>query len=152
MKRLLVYFALVAVVFGCTTIKYVPVKETEYVTVRDSVAVHDTTIAYQIEKEYIEKYSKDTLRLETNYSNFVAYQDTLSGLLSGKAWNKNKSVEIPTQWKEKIVYRDSVVTQEVPIEVVKEVKTTPRWAWYSLIFSIICVFGIAFYAYTHLKP
>lgn len=137
MKRLLVYFALVAVVFtACTTIKYIPVKETEYVTIKDSVYFRDTTVQYQIEKEYVKEYAKDTLRLSTKYSDFTAYQDTLSGLLSGYAKNKEKLIDIPMSVKEKIVYKDSIVTKEVPVpvEVEKKVKFVP---WYAKILSWI---------------
>ena len=152
MRKFLFLSFVVAFFAACTTIKYIPVKETEYVTIKDSVYFRDTTIKYQVEKEYVERYATDTLRLETAYSRFIAFQDTTIGKLSGKAWNKSKTIEIPTQWKEKIVYRDSVVTKEIPIEVVKEIKTTPRWAWYSLIFSIVCLLLGGFYAYIHLKP
>lgn len=141
MKRLLVYFVLVAVVFtACTTIKYVPVKETEYVTIKDSVYFRDTTIQYRIEKEYVKEYAKDTLRLSTKYSDFTAYQDTLSGLLSGYAKNKEKLIDIPMSVKEKIVYKDSIVTKEVPVpvEVEKKVKFVP---WYA---KILSGFGIVF--------
>ena len=82
--------ALLAVVFtACSKKIYIPVEHTEYVHITDSVAVHDTTIQYRLEKEYIEKYATDTLKLETAYSNFVAFQDTLSGKLSGKAHLSN---------------------------------------------------------------
>ena len=136
MRRSLLYFVLVAVFFtaGCKTIQYVPIEHTEYVHIKDSVYFRDTTVQYQIEKEYIEKYAQDTLRLETAYSNFVAFTDTTVGKLSGKAWNKSKTVEIPAQFKEKIVYKDSLVYQDkpVPVEVEKVVKVVP---WYAKILS-----------------
>lgn len=128
MKRLLVYFTLLLQVFvACTTIKYVPVKETEYVTIKDSVYFRDTTVQYRIKKEYVKEYAKDTLRLETNYSEFTAYQDTLSGFLSGYAKNKEKVIDIPLSVKEKVIYKDSIVTKEipVPVEVEKVVKKVP---------------------------
>lgn len=137
MSKKIVYFAVALLVFAACRTVYVPVKETEYVHIKDSVAVHDTTIAYQIEKEYIERYATDTLRLETNYSNFVAFQDTTVGKLSGMAWNKSKTVEVPVQWKERIVYRDSISVKEVPVEVEKPVPYVP------LFWRICSVFGIA---------
>ncbi len=136
-----VYFVLVAVIFAsCTTIKYIPVKEKEYITIKDSVYFRDTTVQYQIEKEYVKEYAKDTLRLSTKYSDFTAYQDTLSGLLSGYAKNKEKLIDIPMSVKEKIVYKDSIVTKEVPVpvEVEKKVKFVP---WYA---KILSGFGIVF--------
>lgn len=151
MKHLLWFW--IAVIFtSCTTIKYIPVKETEYVTVRDSVYFRDTLIKYSIEKEYVKEYAKDTLRLSTSYSEFEAYQDTLTGLLAGTAKNKDKIIGIPVSIKEKVSVKDSIVYKEIPIEIVKEIKTTPRWAWYSLIFSIVCLLVCGFYAYIHLKP
>lgn len=129
---------------GCKTIQYVPVTHTEYITVRDSVAIHDTTIQYRLEREYIERYATDTLFLDTRYSEFVAYTDTTVGKLSGKAWNKEKIVEIPTQWKEHIVYRDSIVYQEkpYPVEVVKEVRHTPKfWKFFGLIGMLTVIAG-----------
>lgn len=121
---------------ACTTVKYIPVKETEYVTIKDSVYFRDTTVQYRIEKEYVKEYAKDTLRLSTKYSDFTAYQDTLSGLLSGYAKNKEKLIDIPMSVKEKIVYKDSIVTKEVPVpvEVEKKVKFVP---WYAKILSWI---------------
>ena len=61
---LLFYF--LAFFTGCKTI-YVPVEHTEYVTVRDSVYLKDTTVQYKVEKEYVKDYSDllDTLHLET---------------------------------------------------------------------------------------
>ena len=125
---------------GCSTIKYIPVKETEYVTIKDSVYFRDTTIQYQIEKEYVKEYANDTLRLSTKYSDFTAFQDTLSGLLSGYAKNNENLINIPISVKEKIVYKDSIVTKEVPVpvEVEKVVRKVP---WYA---KILSGFGILF--------
>ncbi len=115
-------FAIFAVFFaalinsGCK-VQYVPVETIKEVHTIDSVYLRDTTIQYRIEKEYDKEYAKDTLRLETNYSEFTAYQDTLSGLLSGFAKNKEKLIDIPISVKEKVVVRDSLVYKEVPVPV-----------------------------------
>lgn len=139
MKRLLVYFVFIAVVFtSCTTVKYIPVKETEYITIKDSVYFRDTTIQYQIEKEYVRDYTGmlDTLRLETKYSEFEAHLDTLSNKLSGSARNKELSIPVQASLKEKVQYRDSIVYKEIPTpyEVEKPVKFVP---WYAKILSWI---------------
>lgn len=128
--RILVYFALVAVVFtACTTVKYIPVKETEYVTVRDTTVLRDTTVQYQIEKEYVRDYTGllDTLRLSTGLAEAESYVDTARNVLTGSIRNKDKTLNIPTQYKERTVYRDSIITKEVPVpvEVEKIVKRTP---------------------------
>lgn len=139
MKRLLVYFALVAVVFtACTTIKYVPVKETEYVTVRDSVYFRDTLVRVELEKARLSDFCDltDTLVLSTDLARSTAYLDSTSGKLKGTLENIKKYVEKPVQIKEKIVYRDSVTTKEipVPVEVEKIVKKTP---WYMKVLAWI---------------
>lgn len=147
-KSSLVFCALFALVFAACSprIVYVPVKDTEYVTVKDTTIIRDTTIQYRIEREYIERYADDTLRMETSYSNFVAFADTSTGKLSGKAWNKDKNVEIPTQYKERLVYRDSIVTKEipVPVEVEKKVPYVP-WLWRAL--SVIGILAIAYFVF-----
>ena len=124
-------FAAIAVVIaattnGCSVIKEVPVVHTEYVHTIDSVYVKDTTIQYRIEKEYVKEYAKDTLRLETNYSEFTAFQDSTTGMLAGTAKNKEKLIDIPISVKEKVVVRDSVVYKEVPVKVEVPVKYTPK--------------------------
>lgn len=133
MKRVLVYFAFVAVVFtalaACTTIKYVPVKETEYVTVRDSVYFRDTLVRVELEKARLSEVCDltDTLVLSTDFVRSTAFLDSTSGKLKGTLVTLKDYLEKPVQIKEKIVYRDSVTTKEipVPVEVEKIVKKVP---------------------------
>ena len=131
--RTLVNIAVASLVFAaCSTVKYVPVKEIEYVTVRDTTVLRDTTIQYQIEKEYVRDYTGllDTLRLSTGLAEAETYVDTTRNVLTGSIRNKNKTLNIPTQYKERTVYRDSIVYKEkpVPVEVEKIVKKVPWWA------------------------
>lgn len=131
--RLLVNAAAGLLVFAaCSTVKYVPVKETEYVTVRDTTVLRDTTIQYQIEKEYVRDYTGllDTLRLSTGLAEAETYVDTTRNVLTGSIRNKEKTLNIPTQYKERTVYRDSIVYKEkpVPYEVEKIKKVVPWWA------------------------
>lgn len=142
MKRLLVYFVLVAAVFtACTTIKYVPVKETEYVTVRDSVYFRDTLVRIELEKARISDFCDvgDTLVLSTDLAQSWATLDTTSGKLKGGIENIKKYVEKNVPVKEKIVYRDSIVKQEVPVpvEVEKIVQKVP------LLYKIFAWIGFA---------
>ncbi len=139
--RKMIALALGLMMIGCKTV-YVPIERTEYVTVKDSVYFRDTVVQYKVEKEYIKDYTGllDTLEMETSYSNFVAWVDTSAAKLSGIARNKEKTVDIPVQVKEKVVVRDSVVYKEVPVpvEVVKEVHPKYELAlWGYLVFSLI---------------
>lgn len=157
-KYTFLFWLPVAVFFTACKTVYVPVKETEYVHIKDSVYFRDTTVQYQIEKEYIRDYTGllDTLRLSTNFSEFESYIDTLSNKLSGSARNKDKSIPVPVQYKERIVYRDSISYKEkpIPIEVEKKVRYTP---WYAKILTWIgglALLGLLIYflrAYLRLK-
>lgn len=138
MRKFLFLF-LVAVLFtSCTTIKYIPVKETEYVTVRDSVYLRDTLVRIELEKARLADFVDlgDTLVLSTDLARSTAFLDTTSGKLKGTLENIKKYVEGNMQVKEKIVYRDSVTTKEipVPVEVEKIVKHTP---WYTKVLAWI---------------
>lgn len=136
MKRLLFFVAIAVVFTTCSTIKYIPVETIKEIHTIDSVYFRDTTVQYRIEKEYVKEYAKDTLRLSTKYSDFTAFQDTTTGMLAGTAKNKEKLIDIPMSVKEKVIYKDSIVTKEVPVpvEVEKKVKFVP---WYAKILSWI---------------
>ena len=147
-RQILVYFCLLALVIsGCKTIEYIPVNHTEYITVRDTTVLRDTTIKYKIEKQYVRDYTGllDELVLETDYAIARAHVDTTAAKLSGSIENKEKTVEIKTQWKERLVYRDSIITKEVPVEVEVEkiVKVVPRfWKFFGLIGMLTVIAGV----------
>lgn len=138
-KYTFLFWLPVAVVFtACTTIKYIPVKETEYVHVRDSVYFRDTLIRIELEKARLSDFvnAGDTLVLSTDFARSTAFLDTLTGTLKGTLENIKPFVEKNVPLKEKIVYRDSIVKQEipVPVEVEKIVKKTP---WYMKVLAWI---------------
>ena len=137
---------LIAVLFSaCGTIQYVPVETIKEVHVKDTTVLHDTTIQYQIEKEYVRDYTGllDELVLETEYAIAKAHVDTAAEKLTGSIENKDKALNIPTQYKERLVYRDTVITKEVsvPVEVEKKVPFVP-FPWKFL--SVIGILAIAY--------
>ena len=149
-KGLLVFSTLFLLFFfaGCK-VQYVPVEHTEYVTVRDSVYLKDTTIQYKIEKEYVRDYTGllDTLDMETSYASARAWVDTSRATLSGEIKNKENVINIPVQVKEKVTVRDSIVYQDrpVPVEVIKTVHPGyEKWLWGWLVFSLL---GLALFVY-----
>lgn len=149
-RQILVYFALGFQVFvaSCSPkIIYQPVETIKEVTVRDTTYLRDTTIKYKIEKQYVRDYTGllDELVLETDYAIARAHVDTAAAKLSGSIENKEKTVEIKTQWKERLVYRDSIITKEVPVEVEVEkiVKVVPRfWKFFGLIGMLTVIAGV----------
>lgn len=129
---------------GCGTIKKVEVEhriETHYI---DSTIYHLDTLKVEVPKEVYRDYIGllDTLRLETGVASSWAAVDTTNMVLKGELKNKDVALEKEIHWKERIVYRDSLVYQEipVPVEVIKEV--TPRWAKYLLAFNILFLIGV----------
>ena len=150
--RNLVFILLGLLVFSCK-VQYVPVKDTEYVTVRDSVYFRDTTIKYQVEKEYVRDYTGllDTLGLETSYASARAWVDTSRAPLSGEIRNRENVIDIPVSVKEKVTVRDSVVYKDVPVpvEVVRTVH--PKYEWILWCWGIAALLGFALIAYCKIK-
>ena len=134
-------------------VQYVPVKETEYVTVRDSVYFRDTTIQYKIEKEYVRDYTGllDTLEMETSYASARAWVDTSRAVLAGSIRNKENVINIPVQVKEKVTVMDSIVYRDVPVpvEVVRTVHPKYEWALWS--WGIAALLGFALLAYCKIR-
>ena len=146
MKRLLLFILLLLT--SCSTIKYVPVKETEYVTVTETIV--DTVIKWAPPIEKVDKETKDTTStVETSLAKSTA---TVSdGTLHHTIENKKDSI------KTKIVYKDKIITKteykEVPVEVEVEKKVVPGWCCWLLVINILAVivFAIRLYFRFRLK-
>ena len=146
MKQLLLFILLLFV--SCSTIKYVPVKETEYVTVTETIV--DTVIKWVLPIEKADKETKDTTStVETSLAKSTA--TVSNGTLHHSIENKKDSI------KTKIVYKDKIITKteykEVPVEVEVEKKVVPRWCWWMLGINILAaiVFAIRLYFRFRLK-
>ena len=139
MKRLLLFILLLT---SCSTIKYIPVKETEYVTVTETLV--DTVIKWEPPVEKIVNETKDTTStVETSLAKSTA--TVSNGTLHHSIENKKDSV------KTKIVYKDKIVTKteykEVPVEVEIEKKVVPSWCWWLLGINILVIIGFAIRLY-----
>ena len=127
---------------SCSTIKYVPVKETEYVTVTEALV--DTVIKWMPPVEKADKETKDTTStVETSLAKSTA--TVSNGTLHHTIENKKDSI------KTKIVYKDKIIKQteykEVPVEVEVVKKVVPGWCWWMLGINILAaiVFTIRLY-------
>ena len=127
---------------SCSTIKYIPVKETEYVTVTETLV--DTVIKWVPPVENIVNETKDTTStVETSLAKSTA--TVSNGTLHHTIENKKDSI------KTKIVYKDKIVTKteykEVPVEVEVVKKVVPCWCQWLLVINIltIIVFVIRLY-------
>ena len=146
MKRIL--FLILLLFVSCSTIKYVPVKETEYVTVTETLV--DTVIKWVPPIEKVDKETKDTTStVETSLAKSTA--TVSNGTLHHSIENKKDSI------KTKIVYKDKIITQteykEVPVEIEVVKKVVPGWCWWLLGINILAtiVFTIRLYFKFRLK-
>ena len=140
MKRIL--FLILLLFVSCSTIKYVPVKETEYVTVTETLV--DTVIKWVPPIENVDKETKDTTStVETSLAKSSA--TVSNGTLHHTIENKKDSI------KTKIVYKDKIITKteykEVPVEVEVEKKVVPDWCWWLLGINILVAIGFAIRLY-----
>ena len=140
MKRLICLIILLLT--SCSTIKYIPVKETEYVTVTETLV--DTVIKWAPPIEKTDKETKDTTStVETSLAKSTA--TVSNGTLHHTIENKKDSI------KTKIVYKDKIVTKteykEVPVEVEVEKKVVPGWCWWLLGINILAAIGFAIRLY-----
>ena len=150
MKKILILLLLLT---SCSTIKYVPISDSENIHKVDSTIIQyrDTTIFVEVPVEVVKEVvpQLDTLFMETSLAESTSYLDTTTRTLKGELKNKQEPLEkivyLPS--KEHIVYRDSIIMKEVPVEVQVEKKYIPQWCWYSLIANVIVLCFIGFKIY-----
>ena len=142
-------FIITVLVSSCSVFKEVPV-ETKY-NIKDSTIVHMVDSVVYIPKEVIVDVvpEYDTLRLESSKAVAEAYVDTNIHMLRGKIENK-EGIEYKYIYKDKIIYRDSVVTKEVPVEVVKEVVKHKHY-WYESILWLFTLLSIGYIILKYIK-
>ena len=130
---------------GCSTTRYVPIKETEreVVNYKDSIRIRDSIVVIPVERIVDVVPAYDTLKLETTQAKAKAYVDTTLHLLRGSIENKDKA---KTEVREvvKFVERTDTIYVEkpVPYEVEKRVRYVPAIYKLSLIFMIAAI-GLA---------
>jgi hypothetical protein len=152
MKKIIAVLLLLFV-GSCSTVKYVPISDSENIHKVDSTIIQyrDTTIFVEVPVEVVKEVvpQLDTLYMETSLAKSTSYLDTTTRTLKGELKNKQEPLEkivyLPS--KEHIVYRDSIITKEVPVEVQIEKKHIPQWVWYSVIFNVIVLCYIGFKIY-----
>ena len=127
---------------GCSTTRYVPVKETEkeVVNYKDSIRIRDSIVVIPVERIVDVVPAYDTLKLETTQARAKAYVDTALHLLRGSIENKDKA---KTEVREVIRFVERTDTiyieKPVPYEVEKKVRYVPDIYKLSLIFTIAAI-------------
>lgn len=135
MKRIISLLIILITVVSCGVIKPVPVETV--INYKDSTIVNvvDSTVYIPVERIVDIVPAYDTLKLETSKAVAEAYVDTTMHVLRGSIENKT-GIEYKYIYKDRIEYRDSIVTKEVPVpvEVEKIVKTH---FWYEKLLWIL---------------
>lgn len=148
MNKVLLILSILLV--GCTPIKQVAVTNTKIDTVYVKELIRDTIVKVKIEKEYIEKTTRDTtsvLNTELATSTASITKDGLHHTL------EQKRAEIPT----KIVYKDRIKEvvkyeeKEIPVEIEIEKKVMPTIGWISIIANVVILMLIALRIYLKFK-
>ena len=147
MKHFNIFLFILLIVFllsfiGCSTTRYVPVKETEkeVVNFKDSIRIKDSIIVIPVERIVDVVPTYDTLKMETTQAKAKAYVDTTLHLLRGSIENKDKA---KTEVREVIRFVERTDTiyieKPVPYEVEKKVRYVPAIYKLSLIFMIAAI-------------
>ena len=136
---------------GSPKIIYTPVKDSISVERRDSIIYRVDTLRIPVPVETIKEVvpQMGVLEMSTSVAEARAWVDTATKTLKGELKNKKTELSQPqVVYKEKTVYRDSLITKEipVPVEVEKEVKYVP-WpvkmlAYLGGIAIVIIIFAI----------
>ena len=143
MRRIIAYIITAVMLLGCATVRTVPVKTETVFNYIDSLVIKDSVRVVELPVERIKDIVPiyDTLELETSLATSKTWLDTTFHTLRGEMRNKPQA-KISTPYKEHIVYKDSIVTKEVPVEVVKEVKTHygyEKWLWGYVVVSLLAI-------------
>ena len=138
---IIVILAFYGLISGCSSPRYISSSNTRIVS-KDSLVIHTELISVALPLESHSIITKSKSHLETSVATSDAEIDSL-GLLHHTLVNKKDSLKREIQYVDKIVYRDSIITKEVPIEVKVPIRYIPKFYQFTFIlFWIIVLFII----------
>ena len=126
---------------GCSTQKYMAKPSIKIVS-KDSLYIHTELVsaALPLESHSIVTPTKKS-HLETSVATSDASIDSL-GMLHHTLTNKKDSIKTKIQYIDRISYRDSIQTKEVPVEVPVPVRYIPKFHQFTFILFWIFVLFI----------
>lgn len=130
---ILAFFGLIS---GCSSPRYISSSNMRIVS-KDSLIVHTELVSIALPLESHSIITKSKSHLETSVAVSDAEIDSL-GMLHHTLTNKKDSIKTKIQYIDKIVYRDSIVTKEVPVEVEVKVPYIPKF--YKFTFAFFGIF------------
>lgn len=144
MKRFF-YIICLFILVSCGSAKYIPTETKIVYNYIDStiVSYKDSIIFIEIPVERIVDVvaQYDTSKLETTVAKSTAYVDTTTHTLKHSLTNKDTVVkkEVKIEYVDRIVYKDSVIVEHVPVEVPVEKIVYPKVFWWLLGWAILCL-------------
>ena len=131
--------AFYGLLIGCSTPKYLPSSNMRIVS-KDSLIVHTELVSIAIPNESHSIITKSKSHLETSVAVSDAEIDSLG--LHHTLVNKKDSIKTKIQYVDRISYRDSIQTKEVPVEVKVPVPYIPKFYQFTFILFWIFVLFI----------
>ena len=134
---ILAFYGLIS---GCSSPRYISSSNMRIVS-KDSLVVHTELISVALPLESHSIITKSKSHLETSVAESDAEIDSL-GLLHHTLVNKKDSIKTKIQYVDRISYRDSIQTKEVPVEVKVPVPYIPKFFKFTFILFWIFVLFI----------
>ena len=134
MCLILAFYGLIS---GCSSPRYIPASSNIKIIAKDSLFVQTKLISVALPLESHSIITKSKSHLETSVATSDAEIDSL-GMLHHTLTNKKDSISTKIQYVDKIVYRDSVETKEVPVEVKVPVRYIPKFHQFT--FALFWIF------------
>ena len=151
------YVALLAIFLGLSSCRTQPPtviqKEEVIWTYKDSIVQRDSICYIPIERYVDIVPIYDTLVLSTSIAESRSWVDTSNHILRGVIRN-TKAIQYQVKYVDRVVTNDSIVRVEVPkpYPVVEEKKVIPKWAWITLVWSVITLISIGYGLYRKFRP
>ena len=134
---ILAFYGLIS---GCSSPRYISSSNMRIVS-KDSLIVRTELISVALPLESHSIITKSKSHLETSVAESDAEIDSL-GLLHHTLVNKKDSIKTKIQYVDRISYRDSIQTREVPVEVKVPVPYIPKFYQFTFAFFVIFVLFI----------
>ena len=126
---------------GCSSPRYISSSSNIKIVSKDSLVVRTELVSIALPLESHSIITKKKSHLETSVAESDAEIDSL-GLLHHTLVNKKDSIKTKIRYVDKIVYRDSIETKEVPVEVKVPVPYVPKFYQFTFILFWIFVLFI----------
>ena len=137
---IVVILAFYGLISGCSSPRYISSSNIKIIS-KDSLVIHTELISVALPLESHSIITKKKSHLETSVATSDAEIDSL-GMLHHTLANKKDSLKREIKYIDKIVYRDSVITKEVPVEVKVPIRYIPKFYQFTFILFWIFVLFI----------